>query len=179
MVLIRTDQDTITLVTDLMPLFKEHLRILHDDEDTIIEMYLSSAIDAIGTYAGTEIFLTSYEVYYPEQVDCSGQSTLLGWYCGRWNISNMIIKDENGIDVTSEYKIDYLHGMVYPHPNGKEIEFDTGFATKDDILPRLNNIIFRLGAEFFENRESTRVGEPKLLPDWVSYALASVWTPRT
>ena len=177
--LIKVGQDRQTLITELFDAFKLHLRILHDIEDSSIEMYLGAAIDQIGILAGTDVFSTQWRVFYPETVDYSYPSTLTGWYCGRWNISNIIIKDAQGNDVTSEYTFDREQGMIYPHPGyNMDITFDTGYVGKAEIPHNLLNIIFRLGADFFENREANRIGEPKQLPGWVEYSLASIWSPR-
>jgi len=177
--LIKVSQDRTTLATELFDDFKAHLRVLHDIEDSSITLYLGAAMEQIGVLAGTDVCSTQCRVFYPDKTDYSYPSTLVGWYCGRWNMSNIIIKDGQGNDVTSEYTFDYEQGMVYPHPGpNMDITFNTGYLTKVDIPPNLLNIIFRLGADFMENREANRIGEPKALPNWVVHSLASIWSPR-
>ena len=178
-VLIKVNQDRDAIAHGLFPVFKEHLRVLHDHEDDMILMYLLGAMDAIATYSDNDINETEYEVFYPEQLDYSIPSNLYGWYCGKGNIRNVKILDTANHDITGDYKVDGQRGMIYPHPATKaNITFVTGYPDEDTIPPRLVNIIFRLGAEYHENRESTRIGEPKLLPDWIKYSLASIWSPR-
>jgi len=178
MTLLQLNKDRTTLVDELFDAFKLHLRILHDVEDASIRLYLAGAIDGIERYAGNDIFLSQYSVFYPEKSVYEGGSTPSSWYCGKWDISGMTIINSAGVDVTGDYTIDTLHGMVYPHPLNKQITFYAGFATEADMPPHLKTIIFRYGAHLFENRESVRVGEPKMLPDWVQYAMASIWKPR-
>jgi len=178
MTLIKISQDSVTLVNEMFDMFKQHLRILHDVEDDTIHMYLAGAIDAIATYMGNDIFYTSYQVYYPQQPDYRPPSSLMGWYCGKWYISNVQIIDTNGVDKVADYTIDYEHGMIYPHPLDHQVWFNAGFQSAADVPPNLTNIIFRYAAHLFENREAVRVGEPKHLPDWVNFALASIWKPR-
>jgi hypothetical protein len=151
---------------------------LHDVEDDTIRLYLSAAIDGISTIGGNDINMTQYDVFYPYTPDYSFPSTLLGWYCGKWDISDVEVYSEVGIDVSGDYTIDFEHGMIYPHPLSNKVTFKVGYATSTDVPPHLKTIIFRYGAHLFENRESVRVGEPKLIPDWVNYALASIWKPR-
>ena len=178
MQLIRTNQDRTTLIDDMFDGFKGHLRILHDVEDNEIKDYLGAAIDAIGIYAGNEVFPTEFKVFYPlGTLDYSYPSSLFGWYCGRWNISSVLIK-EGATDVTSDYTIDKENGMIYPHPYGNDIELSCGFAAVVDMPHNLKIIIYRLGASFYEMREHSRIGDPKALPDWFSHSLASVWQPR-
>jgi hypothetical protein len=179
MKLIKITQDTTTLVEDLFPLFKEHLRILHDVEDETIKLYLGAAIDGIGTFSSNEIFLTEFEVFYPyDDTDIRYPSSYDGWYCGKWFTSDLTIYNAAGIDITGDYTIDNEHGMVYPHPRGNKVSFKVGFSSGDEVPYHMKTIIFRYGAHLFENRESVRIGEPKIIPDWVNYVLASIWKPR-
>ena len=179
MQLIKSNQVKQPLIDDLFPLFKSHLRILHDVEDDMIKLYLEGAIEAIGTFGGNDIFLTSYDVFYNgDYKELRYPSRFDGWYCGKWYVSNVAIFNPSGIDVTTNYVIDAELGMFYPHPMGDKITFDVGYATGSDIPAMLTTIIFRYAAHLFENRESIRVGEPKLIPDWVQYVMASVWKPR-
>jgi hypothetical protein len=141
-------------------------------------MYLGAAIDAIATYASRDIFATEWQVFYPQTPNYTYPSTLMGWYCGKEYVRGITIKDSEGNDITAEYTIDIEKGMVYPHPLDKDITVSSGYLSGDDLQLNLKNIIFRLGADFFENREANRVGEPKALPLWVEYAMASIWTPR-
>ena len=178
MELIEVGQDQQILIDDIFPAFKGHLRVLHDVEDDEIKMYLGAAIDAIGIYGGTEVYPTNFEVYYPYQYDYSGRSNLIGWYAKRWNIRDVVVINAASVDITTDYTIDGKQGMIYPHPNNQKITFSTGYLAATDMPLNLKNIIMRLGANFYENRESIRVGEPKLLPDWLTHAMASVWQPR-
>ena len=179
MQLIRKSQDRTTLATELFTHFKEHLRILHNHEDDSIMLYLVSALDAIATYGGNDVFLAEYDVFYPRGgYEYKSPSDMYGWFCGKYDISDLTVINSAGIDKTADYTIDAQFGVVYPHPLDNKINFKAGYLGVDDMPPRLVNIVFRLGADYMENRESTRVGEPKLLPDWIKYSLASIWKPR-
>ena len=177
-VLFKLNVERDQLAQDLFPVFKQHLRVLHDHEDDMILMYLLGAIDAIATYSDNDINLTEYRVFYPKTLDYRSPSNLYGWYCGKQNVTGMQILDSTNHDVVANFEVDYESGMVYPHPFGHEIIFDSGYGDVDSMPPRLVNIIFRLGAEYMEMKESSRVGEPKHLPEWINFALASVWSPR-
>ena len=180
-VLIKTNTDRGGLATTLFPVFKEHLRVLHDHEDDMIMMYLLAAIDAISIYGDNDINLTEYEVFYPMHggYDYTTPSNMQGWWCGKKAITNMaILEPVTHVDMVSKFKVDYESGMVYPHPKGYEISFNAGYVDADMMPPRLVNIIFRLGASYHEMREHEKIGETKLLPSWVNFAMASIWTPK-
>ena len=177
MQLIRVNRDVDTLTTALFQQFKDHLRILHNEEDDMIRLYLQGAIEAIEIFSGNDIFPTEYKVFYPNSLDLKYPSNFEGWYCGKWNVHDFSILDA-GIDVTADYTVDEEHGMVYPHPMNHEIMFIVGFDNTHKITANLTTIIYRYAADLFENREAVRVGEPKMLPTWVQYVLPSVWKPR-
>ena len=178
MILLPTNRDVSSIVTSLFQPFKNHLRILHDDEDDMIRLYLQGAIEAIEAASGNDIAITSYKVEYVvvEGIEYSHEATK--WYCGKWDIKNVKIVNVYGTDVTNEFTIDNAHGIIYPKPYGYEITFDVGYSDAADMSANLVTLIFRYGAHLYENREAVRIGEPKLVPDWVNYALPSVWKPR-
>ncbi len=175
--LVKNSVDYTTLPDLLFSGFKEHLRILHDDEDDSIKSYLASSMDAISTYSDNDIFITEYETIYVD-LDYSFPSSLYGWYTGKNNINDVVITDSDSVDVTSDYTIDNERGIIYPHPLTNTVSFNCGYSTVATIPPNLKNIIYRLGADFFENREANRIGEPKALPLWVEYSMASIWKAR-
>jgi len=173
-----TPSDTVTLTGEMFSCFKKHLRVLNSHEDDTIQIYLKGAIDAIQTYASNDIFLARYKVFYPNTPDYSAPSDVDEWYCGKHTISDVVITDTNGVDVTADYAIDLEKGMFYPHPQNMNILFSAGYAHSDKMPPRLINIIERYGAELYEQREASRIGDLKNLPNWIPYSLASIWTPR-
>ncbi len=169
--------DNSTVIAEMFKCFKGHLRILNNFEDAGIKTYLKGAVDAIATYSDIDIFLTPYIVFTPEPYT---YKSLNQWYCGKHNISNVVVLDPDGIDVTSDYLIDTEKGMFYPNPDPQTntITFTAGFDHYDKIPSRLVTIIYRYGAELYEHRESSRIGDLKALPNWVEYSLASIWTAR-
>jgi len=185
MPLIRINQDPMALTVEMKDAFKQHLRILHNTEDDLISLYLQSAIDAIATYAGNDIFLAQYE-YQKMREDCLEEycnelcETPQRWYCGKHSISAPKVEDSQGVDITANYKIDTQRGYFYPMPNfeTEKVTFFAGYQTASVLPPRLTMIIFRYGASLFEMREHSKIGETKLLPDWVKYVLPSIWTPN-
>ena len=170
-------KDTSTLVTELMPMFKEHLRILATDEDELIKIYLGASIGAINRYVDQDIFKTDYAwkyIDYEDEIEIIHNRYGRGLYVEKENIYDVIIKDRNNVDVSADYKVDKQRGYIYPSPIfHDEFTFSSGYASKDDMDDHLKIIVFRYGATLYEMRESIMVGEPKQMPDWVNYALAT------
>jgi len=170
-------KDTTTLVNTLMPMFKQHLRILAVDEEDLIKMYLGASIGAINRYVDQDIFKTDYEWQYidfEDEIEIIDNLYGRGLYVEKENIFDVVITDLNNVDVTANYKIDEQRGYIYPSPifhNG--FTFSSGYPTIADMDDHLKLMIFRYGATLYEMRESIMVGEPKQMPDWVNYALAT------
>jgi hypothetical protein len=174
--LIRVSRDESKIVNELFPAFKLHLRVLHDIEDDEIKMYLGAAIGQIEHIGSNDIHPCVYKVIYTTPSD--GRFEKRRWYCGKQFISEPLVVNSAGMDVTDRYIVDLEQGIFYPSPVGNEITFRAGYLSADDIPDNVKNIIFRLGADFYENREMNRVGEPKTLPGWLQYSVASIWKPR-
>lgn len=173
-----TNKDFATLPTEMLSQFKDHLRILDEIEDDLIELYLSGAIDAISTFGDHDIFLTSYEYKHFAADEERYHSTF--WYSGRSNLSNVVVKDADDEDITDKFTVDNRLGYLVPVPTKTEVvTFDCGFSTAADMPPNLKTILYRYGAHLYEDRESIKIGDPKNLPDWVNYAIASIWVPRS
>lgn len=177
--LLKTNTDYTTLVTGLLPSFKKHLRIEYDFDDESIKVYLAGAIDAISTYSDVDVFLSEYTYEYVEgeRIDTVASEKYMD--LTRHNVSNVIVTASDDSDVTDSYTIDNQRGIIYPSPSTSEtVKFSSGYLDSSEIEPNLRMIIFRYGAFLHEMRESIQVGEPKNLPDWVTYALASIWKSR-
>jgi len=172
--LIARDYDT--LPTEMLEEFKSHLRILDNMEDASIKMYLAGAMDAIALYGDRDIFRGDY--IYEEALDNDKSSTSC-WRCGRVGIFDVQVVTSQGVDNTNYYTIDYNLGYFSPTiASGDIVSFSAGYLTAADVPPNLKIIVYRYGAHLFENREAINIGEPKHLPDWIPYALASIWTSR-
>lgn len=172
-----TSKNLTTLPTEMLPEFKDHLRILDAIEDDLIQMYLAGAIDAISTFGDIDIFLTAYEYEKFAADEPIHNSTF--WQCGKNDIRNVKILDKDDVDVTDSYTIDERLGYFAPALGEDEtIQFQCGYTAAVEVLPNLKTIIYRYGAHLFEDRESIKIGDPKQLPDWVNFALASIWVAR-
>ena len=170
--------DRVTLVDELFPMFKEHLRILDNFEDDLIKLYLGAAIGGIHNFVDQDIFKTdySYEDFGEYELNniyrAYSGNTL---YVEKENIFDVVIKDKTGTDVTSDYKIDEERGYIHPTPIFHDIfTFSSGYVTYTDIPDFVKITIYRYGATLFENRETTTVAAAKDMPDWVNYALSTL-----
>ena len=172
----RISIDYQTIPADLLPEFKGHLRILDNVEDDTILLYLAGAIDAISTYGDRDIFKTEYEY---ERIFDRSASPAPFWRCGRQDIFDVQVVTDQGVDNTQYYTVDKHLGYFMPTiAVGDKVAFSAGYIAGDEVPPNLRTILYRYAAHLFENREAINVGDPKHLPDWVDYALASIWVPR-
>lgn len=164
------------LVALMLPSFKSHLRVLHTAEDAIISLYLEAALDSIGEYGDIQIMetvntftLLTHEVTDPK----------LYTYFALSPISSIVITDSLDVDVSANYEIDLRGGYIYPSLDATHTATVTsGYTTEAAIPANIRSIVFRYGAHLYEHREAVQIGEPKHLPDWVNYALASIMRPR-
>lgn len=178
--LIKSNTDYSTLPAEMLPAFKQHLRVLYNHEDDSIQQYLAGAIDAISIYGDIDIFTSDYEYVYidGEVADTAPNSAL--FYTTRVNIFDVSVLSSELVDITDNFTVDSREGYIYPAPDYTDsVTFKAGYALQADISPNAINVIFRYGAHLYENREAINIGEPKFLPDWVKYAMASIWKPRT
>lgn len=164
------------IISSMMPLFKQHLRVLHDAEDTMIELYLQSAIESIGAFAGIQIMQTENTcTRLPSEESISEDYT----HFPLSPITSLIITDSNDIDVSANYQIDLRSGTIYPALSLDDKAIITsGYSDISDVPANITSIVFRYGAHLYEHREAVQIGDPKFLPDWVNYALASINKPR-
>lgn len=164
------------LVALLLPSFKSHLRVLHTDEDSLISLYLEAAMDAIGEYGDIQIMQTVNE--FTTLTHEIKEASLYTHYALS-PITSIVITDADSVDVSATYEIDLRGGYVYPSidPAHKAV-VTSGYTTEADIPANIRSIVFRYGAHLYEHREAVQIGEPKHLPDWVNFALASIMRPR-
>ncbi|HMF67108.1 MAG TPA: head-tail connector protein [Phyllobacterium sp.] len=53
----------------------------------------------------------------------------------------------------------------------------TGYATPDDTPAGLRDLVLRITAMYYEDREANS-GSPSFSPDWLRHALSTLWVPR-
>lgn len=164
------------IIALLLPQFKQHLRVLHNDEDALISLYLEASLEGIGEFGDIQIIenVNEFTTLTHEIKEAS-----LYTHFALSPISSIVITDSGDVDVSTNYEIDLRGGYVYPSidPTHKAT-VTSGYNTVSDIPANIRSIVFRYGAHLYEHREAIQIGEPKHLPDWVNFALASIMRPR-
>ena len=181
--LTKISEDYQILSNALIDAFKEHIRLLPaNGEDDMAMLYLQASIDAIATYSDTAINPTEYN--YKESYDHGCYDFVRYAHCrnmtdlGVVPVQTVVVKDADG-NVVQGYTLDAMRGTVKPEiPMNYTAVVTAGYSSPTMMPPRLVNIIFMYAAHLYENRESVQTGAPKLMPDWVNYALASILKPR-
>jgi len=143
---------------------KDHLRVLHSDQDGLIELYRNAAVDMVERYCG---------VYLGERtgVVWNGESLPATIDLGFWpvtNITGLTYLDSDGESVTgdhSDWRIG-VHDRIHLNPGadlpsdvcaGVAITFDAGF-TDANRPPALVQAIKFFLAHLFLNAEAVSAG---------------------
>jgi len=164
-----------TLETDLLPLFKAHLRILDAVEDETIKMYLGASIDTITHATGHDIKESEYRFTQKD----TGERVQRGLFDRTYiDVSPITKITLQGATVPPD-NIDYIQGYIYPRMTDGEVAIvNTGYATADDVPSVIKSLVFRYGAHLYENREAFNAGKINMSPDWVNLALSVLHKPR-
>ena len=165
-----------TLVAELLPQFKQHLRILHTDEDALISMYLEASMDSITLFCDHYILETVTEctTLTAQITDVEAYT-----YIPLYPITSIVITDALDVDVTETYEIDLRDGYIYPSVDSSHtITITSGYPSSETIPANIKSIVYRYASHLYEHREAIQIGEPKHLPDWVAFALSSINRPR-
>lgn len=137
---------------------KDHLRIIHDDEDTLIETYIKAATQhAEGVLTWRSLITRTYEAKFKEFP--RGSNAL---YLPRPPLQEVISIEYDGGTVT-EYVIS-PDGYVYPTEDWPQEEditvtYKAGYGDEpSDVPDDIRAGIFLLTAHFYENREPVAIG---------------------
>ena len=154
-------------------LLRDHLRIVHDDEDHVLEQYLSAARMYAETTLCWRAFITQdlelvfdrWPGRYQQEVRLPRpplQEVLSVKYKDRDNVEHTIHEDDYIVDVDSE------PGRVIPvtswpsglaKANGIRIQYRAGYGdTPDDVPTEIRQGILILAGHFFEVREPVVIG---------------------
>ena len=154
---------------------KDHLRILHTDEDALIEGYIATATEYFSWLTGMTVYRTVYALYLDrfdapyygractKVIDLPCASPLV-------TVDAITYKDSGGTDNTlssSLYVVDTAYGRVTPAYgeswpsftpwplSAVKIQYTAGRTTTENPPPGARECIAQLVGGIYENREST------------------------
>ncbi|MBN2842832.1 MAG: phage gp6-like head-tail connector protein [Sedimentisphaerales bacterium] len=158
---------------------KEHLRIIGNDEDNVLSLYLKTAIDYCENFEGsclTEKNVTAYYPYFLAYMALPLSPAVL--------ISSVKYNDGSGnlVLYNGEKRLDSVANPSYiyfpeslpvvstDYPNSVEISYITGRGERM-IEDRIKQAILLLVGHYYENREATSSAALNAIPFAVSALL--------
>lgn len=176
--------DRATLPAEMLPMFKTHCRVTFADDDEYLKLCLVRAIDLFERHAGWYVFETTVK-WEPVNLPAAGVKQLP---LPVQPVTVFVVLDSTGADVTNDYRIRPGSALTLPSflerkdgaviPSGLDITLDAGYIGLVDLPPSVTDIAFRVGAHYYENRESVTSYTLSEVPQWLNDLLLSNWIPR-
>lgn len=135
-----TDSRTSTLIDDLLPLFKSHIRITWNLDDDLCKMYLEAAISRIEQFLGMPIQAAAFTYNIPTEYQTYEQYELPLRNCnsaGLWYGAEALIAPK-----------------VVPAPAAWPMTLEVGFVDGASVPSDLKSSIFALAAALYELRSN-------------------------
>jgi hypothetical protein len=182
-----TPPDRNGLATDLLPMFKTHVRVEFDRDDDYLKLCLVRALDFFERTTEFRVFVAQY-AWTPEPFTAGGDPVPFPIQ----PISEWAAQTAGGTDTSTHYRfigtmdidnqtvpqlLQLLKGEEMTE--GENITFAVGFADKDSIPPGVVDVGFRIGAHLYENREITSLtGVDQMNPGYFNSLLSGFWRPK-
>lgn len=177
--------DRTALPEELLDLQKTQMRVAYDDDDDFITGVIQRAISLFEKKSGQSIFQAEVE-WIPDDHDSYSAQ---GARCPRQPVSDWTAADASA-DVTTSYTLTGRTGVYFcpvatqssaPGPEwfpGVTVTMTVGYAAVEDIDPSIIDIILRIGAHLYENRQSTTDISLEEVPLFLDDLLVDHWVPR-
>lgn len=174
-----TAVDYTTLPTALLPNAKAQSRVTHTHDDQFLTDTLARAIDQFERFSGRHVFAA--EVLW----------TLTGSSFTDSRVRSVVqpivsFSAQAGGDVSADYaaeaegsfggtQIWFIRGA---YQAGLSFSIVTGYDDAADIPPGILDVVLKMTAYRYENREQLVPGGQMLTPNWLEHELAAYWVPR-
>jgi hypothetical protein len=190
MTITRTAVDHDVLPAALLPMVKEHLRVRHDRDDTLITSYIASAIGLLERQCNIALEPASY-VCTADELNPGAvgpQRPLLSYALPLNNVRVATLTDEAAeppADHSDEFELwnpdfggngsSYLVQVAPPVPLalGWLVELDVGVLDSADLAPAVAVLIARMTGALYENREASAA----LWADTWAAEVQALWRP--
>lgn len=178
--------DRESLPGELLDLQKAQMRVTYDDDDDFITNVIQRAIALFEKKTGLSVFLAEVE-WFPDGHD---SYSVQGARCPRQPVSEWAALDATQIDVSGSYTLEGRTGVYFcpgtppnsvPGPDwfsGVTVTMTVGYAAVAEIDPSVLDLILRIGAHLYENRQSTTDVNLEEVPLFLDDLLVDHWVPR-
>lgn len=183
-------QDFDALPVAMLAEVKEHLRVTWTWDDAQIKRSIAGAIDEIERASGMHIAPISAKwkpsfgdfayAYYAELVPptCYARSPLAP-------VKTFTVAAADAADITADFALEHrsIRGapvdyFIGSYSDGIEFTITAGFVNMSDMSPGVRDVVYRLTAHLFENRDILVENRLSMTPDWLGTALSTFWIPR-
>jgi len=177
--------DRATLPEEMLDLQKAQMRVAYDDDDDFITRVIQRAIALFEKKSGLSVFLAEVE-WIPDGHDSYSAQ---GARCPRQPVSAWTA-NADAVDVSDSYTLTGRTG-VYFCPIAEQssapglewfpgvlVTMTVGYATVEDMDPGVLDVILRMGAHLYENRQSTTDVNLEEVPLFLDDLLVDHWVPR-
>lgn len=179
-----SEVDRATLPDAMLPMFKTHCRVTFADDDDYLKLCLKRSLDLFERHAGWFVFGSTVE-WQPVNLPSVGVTRLP---LPVQPVTTFVVLDSAAIDVSIDYRIRPGSSATLPSflerkdgaviPTGLNITLTAGYADIDTLPPSVVDISFRVGAHYYENRESVTSYSLDEVPQWMNDLLLGNWIPR-
>jgi uncharacterized phiE125 gp8 family phage protein len=143
---------------------KEHIRVDHEIEDTVLKTYILAAIDYVEKFTWRKLRPTTYTGYADSWDTFNIQLTPTSSITDN-NLQTMSASDYQTDLVKIPASINFLTTYsVFDRPNAIQIEFVSGYATLYDIPSGLVSALYLMIGHLYDNRNATTVVNMNTLP---------------
>lgn len=174
----------------LFTVFKTHLRIEHNSEDTYIKLVLQSAVKTLEDWVGRSFVNQVWKLtlegkeFPPNKTFIKfSRPPLVSLDSFKWwdtDDTEQTITVATVLSVsTGELSKAFLkNGQSWPSGvrwnHSAELEYTSGYGTEDKVPQPLQNAVMMLGAHYYENREFTAMGS---LPTKIQLGIEELTAP--
>lgn len=172
--------DYATLPTALLASAKAHCRVDHSHDDALLTDVIARAIDQFERFTERHVFAASAAWSVTSYDFCNGRAKAA--------VQPIVAftADAGGADVSTSYtasaegafagaQIWFINGV---YQAGLSFLISTGYDAADAIPPGIRDLIFKMVAARYENRQIMLPAGQFLSPNWLEHELAAYWLPR-
>jgi hypothetical protein len=181
--------DRAALPDALLDVAKDHLRVRHDRDDTLIRMYVAQAIDVVERKGSINLNPSTFAidpcalpgVAWPAQLWMPAGTMGVRLSLPVNNVEAFTVTDADGVDQSDAYEVEQadLGGSAQAYLVGPTIAAgwamtaDVGVDDPDKLAPAVLAVVLRLVGGYYETRESAS----DLTDDTFVDELVAVWRP--
>lgn len=167
--------DVNVLPNALLAAFKRHVRVENTYDDDFLTDALKRAIDQFQRVSGMTVNPTTFTWRPASGEFKNGMATS--------PITPVKAYTATGGTGTYSLTTNTVHGVpIYylygEYGDGLSLAIETGYASEAELPAGIRDVVFRLAATMYENREILVPSGQFLTPQWLEQVMGTYWLPR-